>query len=87
MQTMSSDGKNPLRTPIPTTPLGDYVVAIENATGKALAAWPGTVYKRYNQNRVTQYRISSVTCTQVAIDRAERLHRTLDSLTNSPIVE
>jgi len=94
IQTHSSDGKNPLRVhkvtpdrPAPPPPtLDDYMVAIEEKTSEAIAAWPGSTYRTYPPLAVTQYPIYQVSSTRAAIDQAERLHRTLNGLKYSPVV-
>lgn len=51
----------------------DYVVAIELATGDAIAAWPGEAYRAYDEQAFFQYRVAA-TCTERAIDLAKSLH-------------
>ncbi len=35
----------------------DYVVAVENATGKTIRVWEGDRFRRFNSEKVTQYRV------------------------------
>jgi hypothetical protein len=51
----------------------DMVVAVELATGKAIAAWPGERYRRYDAERVHQVQVSFAASSEAAIERAERI--------------
>lgn len=51
----------------------DYVVAVDNTTGLAFKAWPGTAYRRYDAMKVTQYKISMANDEADALARANRI--------------
>jgi hypothetical protein len=65
---------------VPSNKLDDYVVALDVQTGKALAAWKGESYRRYNDNEVHQYRISMAAGSEDAIRRAGQIRAQLEAV-------
>lgn len=65
----------------------DYVVAIDLATGTAVAAWPGETYRTYDKTKVHQYQVALCESETEACKRAEGIHtqvqQTLSRMTSS----
>lgn len=55
----------------------DFVVAIENRSGRIIRTWKGEKYRSFNPEKVSQYRIATAKNEKDAEDRALSIHQSL----------